>query len=76
MPRIKNKGDVQWYDGKHKRPIAYSTKATNDYICLLYEQGYKTPNEIIRHIVYDREAEQVMQAYIDKGFGDIPLVLR
>lgn len=68
--------DVHWYAGKYKRPIAYSTRAASDLICAISEQGYTTPNEIIRQITYDTEAKQVMQAYIDKGFGDTPLNLQ
>jgi len=72
----KIKGDVEWYCGKYKRPIAYSTVAANNLICMLYQDGYKTPKEILEHITYDIEAKQVMQKYIDKGFGDIPLNLK
>jgi hypothetical protein len=66
-------GDVLWYapDPKIRRPLASSTKASSDLIALLNAQ-YPTPKEILAHITYDAEAKAVMQAYIDRGFGDVP----
>ena len=69
--------DVLWYDGKHKKPIAKSTKAASDLIALLCNDcGYKTPREVLQNITYDVEAKAVMQAYIDKGLGDMELTVR
>lgn len=75
MGKVRIKGDVSWYCERYKRPIAYSTRYASDLIELLFHDGYETPNEIIERITYDREAKRVMQAYIDKGCGDIPLKL-
>lgn len=74
--RRKSKGDVMWWAGKYKRPIAYSTIAASILIEAIYADGYKTPNEIIKQITYDTEAKEVMQKYIDKGFGDTELNIR
>lgn len=64
------KGDVAWFAPKLKRPIAYSTKATEDIILLLAEKGY-TIQQVYDNIFYDDEAEVVMKAYIDRGYGDV-----
>ena len=70
----KIRGDVLWIDCIHKKLIAGSTKAASDLIALLCnDYGYKTPNEIIKHITYDEEAKAVMQAFIDEGLGDVEL---
>lgn len=75
MPKIKQ-GDVAWYLPRRKRPFMYTTKATLDLIVLLSEQTVnKTPLEILPLITYDIDAKRLMQAYIEKGYGDLKLNL-
>lgn len=64
------KGDVEWYVPRRKTPIAYSTKAASDLIAVLAEQGGSI-REVQAQINYDQEAKAVLQAYIDRGYGDI-----
>lgn len=70
MPNARRKGDVHWHIPGRKKPIAYSTIATNDLIVLLSEDG-GTITEVQRKINYDAEAKAVVQAYIDCGYGDV-----
>ena len=67
---MRKKGDVQWYIPGRKRPIAYSTKAASDLIVVLSMEG-GTIKEVQARINYDPEAKAVLQAYIDRGYGDI-----
>lgn len=64
------KGDVQWHIPGRKKPIAYSTKATSDLIAVLAEEG-GTIAEVQRKINFDEDAKAVLQAYIDRGYGDV-----
>lgn len=64
------KGDVQWLVPNRKTPIAYSTKAASDLIVLLAEEG-GTIIEVQNKITYDAEAKAVLQAYIDRGYGNV-----
>lgn len=76
MPKIKQP-DVEWHLPKKKRPFMRTTKATSDLIVLLSEQTVnKTPLEIFPLINYDIDAKKVMEAYIEKGYGDLKLNLR
>ncbi len=68
--RRKSKGDVEWCIPGRKTPIAYSTRATSDLIAALAEQG-GTIREVQSRINYDQEAKAVLQAYIDRGYGDV-----
>lgn len=70
MPRRRSKGDVQWYIPGRKTPIAYSTAAAKCLIEVLAEKG-GTIREIQGCINYDQEAKAVLQAYIDRGYGDV-----
>lgn len=66
----KSKGDVSWRVPGRKTPIAYSTKATSDLIAVLAEQGGSI-REVQSRVNYDQEAKAVLQAYIDRGYGDV-----
>lgn len=70
MPARRNKGDVLWYAPGRKNPIAYSTRAASDLIVLLAEEG-GTIAELKCRINYDIEAKAVLQAYIDRGYGNV-----
>lgn len=69
MSKIKSKGDVQWFVPNRKRPIAYSTIATKQLIGLLSEDYY-TINDVHNAINYDPEAKDILQKYIDAGYGN------
>jgi hypothetical protein len=69
MEKIKNKGDVYWMLPNKKRPIAYSTVATNQLVGLLSEE-YETIQDVYNAITYDREAKEILQKYIDLGYGN------
>ena len=66
----KTKNDIWWHIPKRKSPIAYSTRAANDLIVALAEDG-GTIKEIYARINYDEEARAILRKYIDCGFGDI-----
>lgn len=74
-----NKGDIEYYVPNKKRPIAYSTKAEADFLKLMTEDGYTTPNEIIKAIdsKYQLafEEKEIMEAYVKLGYGDLKLDL-
>ena len=71
MAYKESKGDVYWYsiDNKKKRPIAYSTLATKYFIGLLAEE-YETIIDVFNAINYDEEAKNIMQLYINLGYGN------
>lgn len=75
MPKRKNppKGwhsaDVKWHVDERKTPIAYSTKAASDLILALAQEN-ETVQDVYNAIRYDAEAKKVLQAYIDKGYGN------
>lgn len=73
MAYNKPKGDVLWYKPKSKanlKPIAYSTKATSDLIAVLSKDGC-TIVELKDKINYDNEAKDIIQKYIDLGYGGL-----
>lgn len=65
----REKGDVRWTIPNRKTPIAWSTVATSNLITALME-----PNDTIaslrQKIYYDVEAKAVLDAYIEKGYGN------
>lgn len=65
----KSKGNVDWRIPKRKTPIAYSTKATNDLIVAL-SQDYETIADVYNAVNYDQDAKDVLQKYIDFGYGN------
>lgn len=64
--------DVEWSVHNRKRPIAYSTVATSQLIGLLAEDGH-TFASARREVRYDSEAQAVLDAYIDRGLGDVTM---
>ena len=66
----RSKGDVMYTVPNKKKPIAYSTKATNDLIVVL-AQEYETISDVSNAISYDQDAKDVLQKYIDLGYGDV-----
>ena len=60
---------VAWYTPGRKRPIAYSTQATSNLIGYLADDGF-TFNRAREEILYDTEAHAVLDAYIERGYGD------
>lgn len=65
----KSKGDVVWRIPNRKTPIAYSTKATSDLIVVL-SQDYTTITDVYNAINYDQDAKNILQKYIDLGYGN------
>jgi hypothetical protein len=64
--------DVGWICPGRKKPIAYSTIATRDWINEIMEDGM-TILELRRRLndfIRDEEAEKVLDEYIKRGFGD------
>lgn len=60
--------DVHWHAPKRKRPIAYSTVATKDWIDMLTDCGL-TVEQMHRASVTDTEAQRVLEAYMELGYG-------
>ena len=75
MPKRRNplKGwysaDVEWHMDGLRTPLAYSTKETNDLIVALAQEN-ETVQDVYNAVRYDTEAKKVLQAYIDKGYGN------
>ena len=69
MAKKKNKGDVHWTAPNKKKPIAYSTVATSQLVGLLSEE-HKTIQDVYNAVTYDQEAKEVLQKYIDLGYGN------
>ena len=64
--------DVDWRIPGKKKPIAYSTIATRDWINEIMEDGM-TILELRRRLdnfIRDEDAEKVLDEYIKRGFGD------
>lgn len=68
MKRIR--GDVEYRIPNKKKPIAYSTTATSDLIVVL-ARDYQTIIDVYNAINYDQDAKDVLQKYIDLGYGDV-----
>ena len=68
--RRNTKGDVAWYEPKRKKTNRHSTKATSNYIVLLAESG-KTINEVYNSVNYNQEAKNILQKYIELGYGNV-----
>ena len=69
MKKPNSKGDVHWFIPNRKKPIAYSTVATSDLIGLLAED-FETIQDVYNAITYDKEAKEILQIYIDLGYGN------
>lgn len=64
--------DVHWFLPGRKTPIAYSTRATSDIIDDLADiHPDKTLVEIRSMIHFDTDAHEVLDAYIERGMGDL-----
>lgn len=68
MAKRRPKGDVEWYLPNRKRPVAYSTKAASDLIVVLSQEG-ATIQEVHDAINYDIEAKNILEIYIENGYG-------
>ena len=69
MPKARIKGDVHWFVPGKKKPIAYSTKAVSDLIGLL-DEDFETIKDVYDAVMYDQEAKEILQKYIDLGYGN------
>lgn len=70
--KTKPVGDVSWVLPGRKRPFAYSTVATSDFIVLLSEDGL-TVSETQKLINYDQDAVNILQVFIDNDLGEAKL---
>lgn len=64
----RNKGDVQWYVPKYKKPIAHSTVAAKKLVGILAD-SHETIIDVYNAISYDAEAKAILKKYIDLGYG-------
>lgn len=60
--------DTHWHCPGRKKPIAYSTRCASDLITAM--MGDLTIRELRAQIIYDTEAQKVLDEYIKRGFGD------
>ena len=83
MAYHKPKGDIQYYAGKRKRPIAYSIESTLDYLILvqsilpdstIYERINFIQNK--KNIIFNKEAYEVLLLYVAYGFGNTKPIFR
>jgi len=77
-PKIGFSSDVSWYAPHCRQPIATSTVATKDTLGYFFECGYNTPNKMLQAIqnhlfLGGCEELLIIQAYIDRGFGDLKM---
>lgn len=76
MSRRHRRHDIDYYPPNRKRntrAIAHSTVATKEFIEILAEDGStfkQCRDKIGTQFLRDPEAENVLDAYIAKGFGD------
>lgn len=68
--RRKTKGDVSWEVPNKKKPIAWSTTATSDLISVL-ALYHETITDVYNAINYDQDAKEILQKYIDLGYGNV-----
>ena len=68
-PKGWDSDDLHWHLRKGWKPIAYSTKACSDLIGELAKDGY-TIKELREVIIYDKEAQKILDEYIKRGLGD------
>lgn len=77
MPKYpKNHKDVEYYVSGRKKRIAGSTRAVSDFLALIHEEN---PDMTIRQIkelitdssryILNAEAVEVLDAYIEAGYG-------
>ena len=77
-PKVGFSSHVEWVVPDRKTSIATSTQATADSVDVFVKEGFDTPNKIMGAIrdgifIGGYEAQLIMQAYIDKGYGDLVL---
>ena len=60
--------DVHWHIRGKKKAIAYSTVGASDLITEIAEDGC-TIEELKNKIIYDVEAQKVLDEYIKRGLG-------
>jgi len=72
--------DVSWFSSKYKKPIAYSTIATSDFITMI-NQPNRTAKELLTLLqsevyIHNDEAIMVMQAFINKHLDNEIIITR
>lgn len=63
---------VDWYFPMKKRAFAHSTVATSDLITILSEE-YLTTKDVYNAINYDDEAKEIVNKFIQEGYGNFLL---
>ena len=78
MSKITYKGDVEWRLPKRGNPvvagklIASSNKPTKLWVEMLSRESFtRTVAEVAEMTGNDLEAKEILQIYIDEGYGDI-----
>ena len=73
----KNHKDVMYYATGRKRRITGSTMTTNEFLVIIHEENPTLTIKQLRELIGDRtkylrnpEAEEVLNAHIDAGYGD------
>ena len=69
VPKGWEDDSVHWHLRKGKKPIAYSTKFCSELIGEFAKDGY-TIKELRKVVIYDTEAQKVLDEYIKRGLGD------
>lgn len=84
-PKFKKKSDwsshdVIWWSKKHKKPIAYSTKADSDAISLINEPNM-TANDLLAKLtsgefLVSKDCIAVIEEFVKRGLGNELIVTR
>lgn len=66
--------DVHWYSLRYKKPIAYSTVATSDYITMINKPNM-TAIELLKVLksdlyLHDTDAIMVIQEFVNRNLGN------
>lgn len=63
---------VEWFDGKHKKPIMESTKAESDLIVCLQEEYGDLPSILKAYengsVLLNETELKIIKVYIDLGY--------
>ena len=68
-----SKGDVRWFLPLRKKPVAYSTVATKDWILQLAQLGGTVQDiydSLDRDYISNPEAKTVLAEYVKRGYGN------
>lgn len=63
-------GGVLWFVPKRKRPVAETTKASEDLVYFLVESGYTSYNKIKDANNFDSDIDELCEIMVKLGHGD------